>query len=151
MCDIVQIRSYNVKSHWKVQGLHPNRDWNHWSTCIIQYFASHQPSDFNLLVFFLSDRCQSVGSRCRHSLTDLNGRNSACYEFSIIPRKSLSNHGGKSHINLCLFIKALKSEVYKILRGNVWENQRGPKISRYNVYLKFAWWNYQWIIHEYFW
>ncbi len=28
------------------------------------------------------------------------------------------------------------------LTGNVWENQRGPKISRYNVYLKFAQWNY---------
>ena len=27
-----------------------------------------------------------------------------------------------------------------ILRGNVWENQRGQNISGYNVYLKFAWW-----------
>ncbi len=26
--------------------------------------------------------------------------------------------------------------------GNVWENQRGQKISRYNVYFNFAWWNY---------
>ena len=29
--------------------------------------------------------------------------------------------------------------------GNVWENQRGQKISRYNVYSKFTWWNYLWI------
>ncbi len=36
-----------------------------------------------------------------------------------------------------------------LLRGNVWENQRGKKISRYNVYFKFAWWNYLLYIHEY--
>ncbi len=31
-CTTVHIRSYNVKSHWKVQGLHMKKDWSHWVT-----------------------------------------------------------------------------------------------------------------------
>ncbi len=32
-----------------------------------------------------------------------------------------------------------------LLRGYVWEDQRGPKMLWYNVYSKFVWWNYLWI------